>query len=124
MPVIAVKACAGAARPPLAAQGAGCGACDDEDFVRSRKYLRGCNVMFTFLRNMRIFEKFWYGNIKPTEPNTSPYLEYKKQHDLFQNSSILEAQIILWARKNDGTYSTAPIGHGLTDGCFCIRMRT
>ena len=31
---------------------------------------------------MRILEEFWYGNIEPTEYDTSSYTEYKKLQDL------------------------------------------
>ena len=31
---------------------------------------------------MRILEEFWYGNIEPTEYDTSPYKEYKKLQEL------------------------------------------
>ena len=31
---------------------------------------------------MRILEEFWYGNIEPTEYNTSSCTEYKKLQEL------------------------------------------
>jgi len=41
---------------------------------------------------MRILEEFWYGNIEPTEYDTSSYKEYKKLLELIcRNEEKLEA---------------------------------
>lgn len=41
---------------------------------------------------MRILEKFWYGNIEPTEYDTSSCKEYKKLLELIcQNEEKLQA---------------------------------
>ena len=43
---------------------------------------------------MKIFEKFWYGNIEPTEYNTSTPKEYKKLLELIcRNEEKLNATI-------------------------------
>ena len=43
---------------------------------------------------MRIFEEFWYGNIEPTEYDTSPCKEYKKLQELiFRNEEKLRASM-------------------------------
>lgn len=41
---------------------------------------------------MRILEEFWYGNIEPTEYDTSSHKEYKKLVELiFRNEEKLKA---------------------------------
>ena len=41
---------------------------------------------------MRILEEFWYGNIEPTEYDTSSYKEYKKLLELIcRNEEKLKA---------------------------------
>ena len=42
---------------------------------------------------MRILEEFWYGNIEPTEYDTSSYKEYKKLLELIcRNEEKLQAR--------------------------------
>ena len=44
---------------------------------------------------MRILEEFWYGNIEPTEYDTSSNKEYKKLVELiFRNEEKLKATIV------------------------------
>ena len=45
---------------------------------------------------MRILEEFWYGNIEPTEYDTSSNKEYKKLVELiFRNGFKLGARMML-----------------------------
>ncbi|MBR3838442.1 MAG: hypothetical protein IKJ75_01785 [Clostridia bacterium] len=45
---------------------------------------------------MRILEEFWYGNIEPTEYDTSSCKEYRKLLELiFQNGFKLGARMML-----------------------------
>ena len=43
---------------------------------------------------MKILEEFWYGNIEPTDYDTSSCKEYKKLNELKQNDAFKNAWIL------------------------------
>lgn len=53
---------------------------------------------------MRILEKFWYGNIEPTEYDTSHCKEYKMLQELIcRNEEKLRATITIFSLMYTGT---------------------
>lgn len=61
---------------------------------------------------MRILEKFWYGNIEPTEYDTSSCKEYKKLLELIcQNEEKLQATMTDKQKKLFSRYTDAVREH-------------
>lgn len=67
---------------------------------------------------MRILEKFWYGNIEPTEYDTSSCKEYKKLLELIcQNEEKLQATMTDKQKKLFSRYTDAVREHQMITDC-------
>ena len=61
---------------------------------------------------MRILEEFWYGNIEPTEYDTSSCKEYKKLLELLcRNEEKLQAIITYEQKELFSRYTDAVLEH-------------
>lgn len=68
---------------------------------------------------MRILEEFWYGNIEPTEYDTSSYKEYKKMLELIcRNEEKLQATMTDEQKELFSRYTDAVREHQMTTDCL------
>lgn len=71
---------------------------------------------------MRILEKFWYGNIEPTEYDTSSCKEYKKLLELIcQNEEKLQATMTDKQKKLFSRYTDAVREHQMITDCLIFQ---
>ena len=56
---------------------------------------------------MRLLEEFWYGNIEPTEYDTSSK-EYKKLQELIEEQNRLIKELLEQINRNSGNSSQPP----------------
>ena len=71
---------------------------------------------------MRILEKFWYGNIEPTEYDTSSCKEYKKLLELIcRNEEKLQATMTDKQKKLFSRYTDAVREHQIITDCLIFQ---
>ena len=71
---------------------------------------------------MRILEEFWYGNIKPTEYDTSSCKEYKKLLELIcRNKEKLQATMTDEQKELFSRYTDAAREHQMATDCLIFQ---
>lgn len=70
---------------------------------------------------MRILEEFWYGNIEPTEHDTSSCKEYKKLLELIcRNEERLQATMTDEQKELISRYTDAIRKYQMTTDCLIL----
>ena len=71
---------------------------------------------------MRILEEFWYGNIEPTEHDTSSCKEYKKLLELIcRNEERLQATMTDEQKELISRYTDAIRKYQMTTDCLILQ---
>lgn len=71
---------------------------------------------------MKILEEFWYGNIEPTEHDTSSCKEYKKLLELIcRNEEKLQATMMDEQKELFSHYTYAVREHRITTDCLIFQ---
>ncbi len=71
---------------------------------------------------MRILEEFWYGNIEPTEYDTSACKEYKEAlHLIIKNEEKLQATMTNEQKKLFSRYTDAVHEHQMKTDCLIFQ---
>lgn len=71
---------------------------------------------------MKILEEFWYGNIEPTEHDTSSCKEYKKLLELIcRNEEKLQATMMDEQKELFSHYTYAVREHQITTDCLIFQ---
>lgn len=71
---------------------------------------------------MRLLEEFWYGNIEPTEYDTSSNREYKKlQEPIYRNEEKLKATMTDEQKELYEKYTDCVREHQSITGCLIFQ---